>query len=149
MKRWHARTVVYVVLATVAALALLWLSCQVNGWRRDVLLNAGFVVIAALFTAMIVDVVVRHHDDARWKDAREVSWIRLRRLATTLISAVAKYYPNPGDVAGSQSFIPRAQAAIDTDQAGHFLYSDPNWIKHIRDDAIPDYWKILEELEVY
>lgn len=147
MKSWQPRTVLAIFLAVAVSIALLRASFEVGGWWRDVLLNTSFVVIAALFTALIVDQAIRRHDEARWRDATEFSWTRLRRLCTMLISAIAQYYPDPSNTSNSRSLIPRAQAHIDTDQLGHYLYSDAKWVRHVRVEAIPNYSQVIDRIQ--
>lgn len=133
---------------TGSVFLIVWSYCF-GGWRHDVLLNSGFMILGALFTALIVDRLVQFHEASRWDDARKASWERVRTVTTGLVQGVAIYYPNPKMTLNSPSNITGSQAKIDAGFPGRSLYTNPSWVIHIRSEVVPSYRNGLPELEEY
>lgn len=79
----------------LGSIGLIYVSFRFDGWQHDVLLNSGFVILGALFTAIFVDQIVKLHEESKWNDARKSAWQRVRRVTTGLVGNVAIYFPDP------------------------------------------------------
>lgn len=124
-------------LVVAISVALIAGSFCLSGWLHDVLFNTGFLILGALFTALIIDRLVQWNEESRWDDAREVAWKRLRAVATSLVQGIAVYYPDPGLTLNSPSQVDETQRKINISRAYHSLYSSPEWIRHVQVEVIP------------
>ncbi len=128
------------------ASAFICASFWLDGWLHEVFLNSGFMVLGAIFTALIVDRVVQHHEEIRWNDPRESAWNEARRVATELVGGIAQFYPDPVLTLNNLSNISGSERKMNYATSGRTLYSNPAWIHHIQDDAIGGYDKVLPKL---
>lgn len=117
-----------------------------EGWRHEVLLNSGFMVLGAIFTALIVDRIVQSHAENRWSDARESAWNEARAVATALVGGIAQFYPDPVLTLNNPSNLTGSERKMTYATPGSTLYSSSSWIRHIRGDAVSGYHEVLPKL---
>lgn len=141
----NGKTVPIVVTAALLVAA----SCLVGsyvacGWWQDFLLNSGFLVGGALFAALIVDQLVKRHEERLWIGVMSVALVRIRRISAHLLYKVAWYTPDEDPM--GNFFVSYSHVRIDPLNWVRILYEDDDWIAYIRETVIPGSQNLIAAL---
>ncbi len=116
-----------------------------RGWPQSVLIELAVTFFGVLPRVFYVDRAVRRHQEQQWVGAKGHATTRIKRVATHLIVAFSRHFPDHTWV--EQFDIP--PWFIKAQPAGEYLsafYENDEWLNFVRDELIPVMPQALADL---
>ncbi len=116
-----------------------------RGWPQSVFIELAATFFGVLLTVFYVDRVVRRHQEQQWAGAKGHATTRIKRVATDLIVAFSRHFPDHTRV--ERFDVP--PWFVKAQPAGEYLsafYENNEWLNFVRDELIPVMPQALAEL---